>query len=210
MPSGHEKGRCKRMITQRGQMIGTIEPEVKEGTHGHAKAWARQRGVSGGAAFSLALFFCLAFLQVPSGWAQSDSQNSAPKLVAGLNDPAPASSEGATNNTSSSSADSSGRPAGSSEAEIPPAVAKQLEEMEKRIEELEAALKARDLVAQPAANLLRRLRRPPSLLRRPRSLPIRTKTMHQHSPKRWHPPTRNSLPRSKQLRSPSLMRTSPG
>ena len=139
------------MITQRGQMIGTIEPEVKEGTHGHAKAWARQRGVSGGAAFSLALFFCLAFLQVPSGWAQSDSQNSAPKLVAGLNDPAPASSEGATNNTSSSSADSSGRPAGSSEAEIPPAVAKQLEEMEKRIEELEAALKARDLVAQPAA-----------------------------------------------------------
>jgi hypothetical protein len=103
-----------------------------------------------GAAFLLAFILCLASFQAPPCWAQADSQAYPPNEFARLNDPPQPSPRGTTS-SSSDNTESSSAPAASSEAEIPPAVAKQLEEMEKRIEQLEAALKARDAVPQPAA-----------------------------------------------------------
>jgi len=137
------------MITQRKWMVGRIQPqlELENGCQGTA---CRGR-VFLSAAFSAALIFCLASFQAPRCLAQADSQASPPKQFARLNDPAPASAAGTTNGSSASNADPSSRSASSTEAEIPPAVAKQLEEMEKRIEELEATLKARDAVTHPAA-----------------------------------------------------------
>jgi len=104
-----------------------------------------------GGAFSLFFILSLSSFQAPPCWAQADSQVSAPKEFARLDDPPQPSSRGTTNSSSSANTEASSQPATSSEAEIPPAVAKQLEEMEKRIEELEAALKARDVGAQPTA-----------------------------------------------------------
>ncbi len=135
------------MITQREWISRTMQSKTELDMRRRGKGTARRSRCWFGAAFSLALLFCLTLLQAPSGWAQNDSQASAPKQFARLNDPAPPPP---TNGASSSTTESSG-PASSSEEEIPPAVAKQLEEMEKRIEELETALKARDAVAQPAA-----------------------------------------------------------
>jgi len=136
------------MITQRKWTSQRMQSKALD-MRRRGKTAARRSKVWFGAAFSLALLFCLAFLQAPCGWAQGDSQASAPKEFAGLNDPAPPPPT--TNGAPTSATESSSRPANSSEAEISPAVAKQLEEMEKRIEELEAALKARDAVADPAA-----------------------------------------------------------
>ena len=136
------------MIIERRWMVGTIQPKIELEVR-REKATAPRSRVWFGAAFSLAFIGGLAFLAAPNCGAQADSQASLPKQFARLNDPAPPSPAGPTN-ASLSEGDSSGRPANSSEAEIPPAVAKQLEEMEKRIEELEAILKTRDAVAQPA------------------------------------------------------------
>jgi hypothetical protein len=100
--------------------------------------------------------------------AQSQSENSVPKEFAALNDPAPAAPANAlpaaptpktsatatatTPATTAPAGESSSKPANASDAEIPAAVARQLEDMEKRIEELEAELKARDAKAQPASS----------------------------------------------------------
>jgi hypothetical protein len=138
----------QQMITERRWMVGSIQPKIKSEMR-REKAAAPQSRVWFGAAFSLAVIAGLAFLAAPNCGAQADSQASLPKQFARLDDPAPPSPAGPTN-ASLSDAESSSRPANSSEAEIPPAVAKQLEEMEKRIEELEAALKTREAVAQPA------------------------------------------------------------
>jgi hypothetical protein len=134
----------QRMITQRKCTVRRGQPK-REWEIGKA---ARRSRILAGAAFSLTVMLYLGFLEAPRCWAQGDSQVSARKQFARLNDPPP--SPAAASNDSASDSESSRSPANSSEAEIPPAVAKQLAEMEKRIEELEAALKARDLLAQPA------------------------------------------------------------
>jgi hypothetical protein len=135
------------MMTQRKWVVVEIQSQFDWKMCSRMKVFG-SRGLCG-AAFSMAVVFCLAFLEAPNCWAQAHSQPSAPKEFAGLSDPPP-SPAGPTNASSASDAESSSGAANSSEAEIPPAVAKQLEQMEKRIEELEAALKARDAVAQPA------------------------------------------------------------
>ena len=96
---------------------------------------------------SLVLLLCSLFVEVPSVSAQS--QNAPPKDFAALNGPAPASEASAAK---SARGESSSNPASSADAEIPASIAKQLEDMEKRIEELEAELKARDAKAQPTTS----------------------------------------------------------
>ncbi len=97
----------------------------------------------------VAAIFSLGFVETQRCWAQADSQSSAPKEFARAGDSQPLPN--ATPSTSPNTRESSSQPAKPSEEEIPPAVAKQLEAMEKRIEELEAALKARDAAAKPSA-----------------------------------------------------------
>jgi len=96
---------------------------------------------------SLVLLLCSLFVEVPSVSAQS--QNAPPKDFAALNGPAPASEASAAK---SARGESSSNPASSADAEIPASIAKQLEDMEKRIEELEAELKARDAKEQPTTS----------------------------------------------------------
>jgi len=101
-------------------------------------------------AISLGVLLCFVLVQAPACWAQSDSQSSAPKLLAAANDPAQPSPAPAASAAPAGKSDPSSQPAAAA-PEIPAAVAKQLEAMEKRIEELEAALKARDAASQLAA-----------------------------------------------------------
>jgi Putative beta-barrel porin-2, OmpL-like. bbp2 len=63
-----------------------------------------------------------------------------------------ATSNSPTSGSSATSATSTSQPATSSESQVPAAVMKELEDMEKRIEELEAALKARDAAATKSAD----------------------------------------------------------
>ncbi len=108
----------------------------------------------------LVAVFGAVLLGAPRLSAQSQTQN-APKEFAALNDPAPASPATATNAAipaapatpatpaTPAKSESASKPASSADAEIPAAIAKQLEEMEKKIEELEAELKARDAAEKP-------------------------------------------------------------
>jgi len=112
------------------------------------------RKVQEAAAFSCMLVLGLAFAQAPSCYGQTQSQNSAPVELASLNETAQPSVAGTTNanasnSTAASSNESSSRPTSAAESDVPSAVAKELEAMEKRIEELETALKARDAAGQP-------------------------------------------------------------
>jgi hypothetical protein len=108
------------------------------------------------AAFSCTLILTFAFAQAPSCYAQAQTQAPARTELASTNEPAQPSPAGPTNATTTGTAAatnnaSSDKPASATESEIPAAVLKELEAMEKRIEELEAALKARDAAAQPPA-----------------------------------------------------------
>jgi hypothetical protein len=108
------------------------------------------------AAFSCMLVLVLALVLGPSCYAQAQTQAPARTELASLNDSAQPSPAGATNATTTGGAAatnnaSSDKPASTAESEVPATVLKELEAMEKRIEELEAELKARDAAAQPPA-----------------------------------------------------------
>jgi putative OmpL-like beta-barrel porin-2 len=100
----------------------------------------------------------LALIGAPTCSAQSQAQGSArtqyasndsapPSPTAATNSPPPAAGTGANAPASAAATEASNKPASSAEAEVPAAVMKELEDMEKRIEELEALLKARDAAA---------------------------------------------------------------
>jgi hypothetical protein len=141
----------------RGQWIEIWAIETQMNWKGRARVKAMDAGSSKIlllAAFSLTLVFCLALLAAPSSFAQSQP---APKEYASLNDPTPPSSDPMANTAPATTNGSARQPGTSDEAEIPPAVARQLEELiardnqlEKEIEELKAALKSRDAMAEPA------------------------------------------------------------
>jgi len=116
--------------------------------------WRKAVGI---AVFCCTFILTFAFAQASSCYAQA--QAPAPKELASLNEPAPPSPAGTTNTTTTaaatpatSSKESPTQPVSTTDADVPPAVAKELDAMEKRIEELEAALKAKDAAAQPAAD----------------------------------------------------------
>ena len=116
--------------------------------------WRKTVGIS---AFYFTLILAFAFAEAPRCYAQAQTQAPARTELASLNEPAQPSPAGATNATTTGTAaaannGSSDKPASAAESEVPAAVANELAAMEKRIEELEAALKARDAAAQtPAA-----------------------------------------------------------
>jgi Putative beta-barrel porin-2, OmpL-like. bbp2 len=135
------------MRSQWMSVVGQVKHklEIERSRHVKAKEFCSRRALPAAASF-LMLALCLALIGAPTSSAQSQSQKAGPKEFAALNDPAPAApSEAATKSESSS------KPASSADAEIPAAIAKQLEEMERRIEELETELKARDAATPPAA-----------------------------------------------------------
>jgi hypothetical protein len=108
------------------------------------------------AAFSCMLILGLALALGPGCYAQAQTQAPARTELASANEPAQPSPAGPTNATTTDGAVATNsatpdKPSSAAESEIPAAVAKELEAMEKRIEELEAELKARDAAAQPAA-----------------------------------------------------------
>jgi putative OmpL-like beta-barrel porin-2 len=94
---------------------------------------------------------CLALIGASTSLAQSQSQNSGPREFATANGPAQPSPSNTANAPTATNNESSSQPAKPAETEIPAAVAKQLEDMERRIDELEAELKARNAAAPPAA-----------------------------------------------------------
>jgi hypothetical protein len=129
--------------------------------------------------FCFALILTLVFAQVPGCYARGQTQAPIRMDLASVNGSAQPSPAGTTNtattsatappttNTAATTAASpaatgsagSDKPASTSESETTLAIMKELQDMEKRIEELEAALKARDAVAaapaspaQPAAS----------------------------------------------------------
>lgn len=163
-----------------GEVQSVSENALKRSGHLIAHSQCRRKNPLAGA-LTLLLLVGAALFVPPTLSAQSQSQSSTPKEFAALNDaasaapvnalpatpapkssatPAPAPAASATPATTSPTSESSSKPANSADAEIPAAVAKQLEEMEKRIEELEAALKAKNAkdsadpndAASPAAN----------------------------------------------------------
>jgi len=144
------KGRQERMKSQCTWVMGQVKHELERSRHVITREVSLKR-ILRITVFSLMFGLCLAFVGASSSVAQSQAQNYESKQFAALNEPAQPAPSAAATSASASSNESSSRPASSSEAEIPAAVAKQLEEMEKRIEELEAALKARDAAAPPAA-----------------------------------------------------------
>jgi len=102
-------------------------------------------------ASNLAFVLCLALIGAPNTQAQSQSQNAGQTEYA-LNDPAqpPTAATANASTTTPTANESSSKPASATEsAEVPTAVLKELEDMEKRIEELEAELRARDAAAPP-------------------------------------------------------------
>jgi hypothetical protein len=124
-------------------------------------------------AFCFTLILSFVFAQVPGCYAQAQTQAPARTEFASLNDPASPSPAGpttaATTTTAATStaattttaattpgspaatgSASSDKPATTTESELSAAVMKELAAMEKRIEELEAALKAKDAAEQPA------------------------------------------------------------
>ena len=140
-----------------------LQPERERG------AKIRETPLRGAAEFvvvSCALVLGLAFSQAPLCYAQAQTQVSPQKELASLNDAAQPSPAGATNATTTTAATttpavttassaaatssaSSDQPASASESEVSAAILRELAAMEKRIEELEAALKAKDAGAQP-------------------------------------------------------------
>jgi putative OmpL-like beta-barrel porin-2 len=105
----------------------------------------------------------LALIGAPTSAAQSQAQGSARTQYAS-NDSAPPSPTGATSSpppaagtsakapAPAAATEASNKPASSAESEVPAAVMKELEDMEKRIEELEAALKARNAAAAKSSD----------------------------------------------------------
>jgi Putative beta-barrel porin-2, OmpL-like. bbp2 len=92
--------------------------------------------------------------------ASASTTNSSATTPSAATNSTTGSSANAPSTSSATSAAASSQPAGTAESQVPAAVMKELEEMEKRIEELEAALKSRDAAspksgdpsaAQPAA-----------------------------------------------------------
>jgi hypothetical protein len=108
-------------------------------------------------ALSCVLVFGVAFAQAPSCYAQAQTQVPVRTELASLNEPAKPSPAGTTSATATSNTpaatnnESSSRPTASTETEVSAAVMKELEALEKRIEELEGALKTRDAAGQPPA-----------------------------------------------------------
>jgi hypothetical protein len=108
-------------------------------------------------AVSCALILGLAFGQASLCYAQAQTQIFARKDLASLNDaaqPSPAAPTNTTTTTATANAPGTNstatdKPASASGSEVTAAITKELEAMEKRIEELEAALKARDAAAPP-------------------------------------------------------------
>jgi hypothetical protein len=108
--------------------------------------------------FYFTLILTFAFAQVPGCYAQAQTQAPARTDLASLNDPAQPSPAGPANTTTTPTTTgaaatnntSADKPASATESEVSAAVMKELEDMEKRIEELEALLKAKDAAAQPA------------------------------------------------------------
>jgi hypothetical protein len=112
---------------------------------------------TGVTAFSCLLVLGFAFAQGASCYAQAQAPTSARTELASVNEPAKPSATGPTNAPTTANAPaaasngSSSHPATSTESEVSAAVMKELEDMAKRIEELEAALRARDAAGQPPA-----------------------------------------------------------
>jgi len=133
------------MRSQWMSVVGQVKHQLESERSRHVKAkeFSSRRALPLAACF-LMLALCLALVGAPTSSAQSQSQSAAPKEFAALNDSAPAA-------PAATKSESSSKPASSADAEIPAAIAKQLEEMERRIEELETELKARDAAAPPAA-----------------------------------------------------------
>jgi len=84
--------------------------------------------------------------------AGANAANSSATTSSAATNSTTSSSANAPGTSSSTSAAPSGQPGGTAESEVPAAVMKELEEMEKRIEELEAALKSRDAAASKSGD----------------------------------------------------------
>jgi hypothetical protein len=102
-------------------------------------------------AFSLLLVVSLALVQAPRCFGQTQGQPPTPTEVANLHDTAQPSPDASVSVAGKSGSGSSGHSKSVAEEEISPAVAKELEVLRERIEELEAALKVRTAAEQPAA-----------------------------------------------------------
>jgi Putative beta-barrel porin-2, OmpL-like. bbp2 len=125
--------------------------------------YTKTNGIGSRIARSLRYLAAIAILLLPAlsasrTWAQSGQQTAPPKQYAALTDspdagdtaalpakPEPSKPSPAAASTAN---ESTAKPA---ESEISPAIVKELEDMEKRIEELEVALKARDAAAAKSA-----------------------------------------------------------
>jgi hypothetical protein len=157
----------------RGWVAGNLASNFKlEGDH-HVKNKETLWRSLARTAFCFTLILSFVFAQVPGCYAQAQTQAPARTEFASLNDPAPPSPAGPTNAATTTTAAtstaattttaattpgspaatgsaSSDKPATTTESELSAAVMKELAAMEKRIEELEAALKAKDAAEQPA------------------------------------------------------------
>jgi hypothetical protein len=146
--------RMKRMI--RGVWRGSMK-EMKSNLGSRKGGHLKMRKVECKKLFAApAVLSILCFTTAQICRAQAPVQGSAQKEFATANDPAqPTSSATARSAIAGSTTGggaSSAEPAKATESETSSIVLKELEDMEKRIEELEAALKAKDGAAQPAAD----------------------------------------------------------
>lgn len=129
--------------------------EPKSGCRTNAKVVCLSKILSAGA-ISLMLVLCHLFIGAPTCSAQS--QSSATKMFAALNDPTTPSPSTSGNVPSTTKSETAA--ANSGEPEIPAAVEKQLQDLlerdellEKEVAELKAALEARDAGERPAARV---------------------------------------------------------
>ena len=156
--SKDESGRHRRAIkTQRGWKVDQSNSNFKlerEQVRTMGTLWRKYIGNA--ALFTLILTF--AFAEPLQCYAQAQAQAQAPGRteMASLNEPAqPSPTRSASSTTTATptgsatttTSTSSGEPAATAESEVPAAIAKELQAMEARIEELEAALKTRDAAA---------------------------------------------------------------
>src|SRR5271167_4665845 len=104
--------------------------------------------------FPSMLVLGLALAQVPRGYAQTQEQPTAQTKPATPREIAEASPEGSVQSVGESSSKSSSRSTRAADPEIPPAVAKELQEMRESIEQLKAELRAKKAQEQAAPSLV--------------------------------------------------------
>ncbi len=106
------------------------------------------------AAFPAMLVLSLALAPASRGYAQTQDQPQAQTKPATSREIAHASPEGSVQGVGESSSKAAERSTSAADAEIPPAVAKELQEMRESIEQLKAELRARKAQEQAAPSLV--------------------------------------------------------